>query len=98
MKTYYVYIMTNHSGTLYVGVTNDLERRVREHKQQKVDEFTKRYRITRLVYFEECSQVEDALAREKQLKGWLRTKKVTLIEEGNPNWEDLSDGWYGEDV
>ena len=97
MKTYYVYFMTNHSGTLYVGVTNDLERRVWEHKQQKVDGFTKRYRITRLVYYEEYSQVYDALAREKQLKGWLRSRKVALIEEGNPGWEDLSDGWYGED-
>jgi len=97
VKTYYVYIMTNHSGTLYVGVTNDLESRVWEHKQQKVEGFTKRYRITRLVYYEEYSQVDEALAREKQIKGWLRRKKVALIEEGNPPWEDLSAGWYGGD-
>ena len=97
MKTYYVYIMTNHSGTLYVGVTNDLEHRVWEHKQQIVEGFTKRYRITRLVYYDEFSQVDEALAYEKQLKGWLRHKKVALIEELNPGWEDLSEGWYGRD-
>ncbi len=79
-----------------MGVTNDLESRVWEHKQQKVEGFTKRYRITRLVYYEEYSQVDEALAREKQIKGWLRRKKVALIEEGNPP-EDLSAGWYGGD-
>lgn len=97
MNTYYVYIMTNLSRTLYVGVTNDLERRVWEHKQLKVEGFTKRYRITRLVHYEEYSQVHDALAREKQLKGWRRSKKIALIEEGNPGWQDLSAGWYEDD-
>ena len=89
--------MTNHSRTLYVGVTNDLERRIWEHKQQKVEGFTKHYRITRLVHYEEFSYVDDALACEKQIKGWLRSKKVALIEDGKPNWNDLSAGWYGGD-
>jgi putative endonuclease len=88
-KTYYVYIMTNKSGTLYTGVTNDLKRRVLEHKEHLVPGFTKRYNITRLVYYEETNDVHSALAREKQIKGWLRRKKVELIESVNPQWRDL---------
>jgi putative endonuclease len=89
-RTYYVYILANKSRTLYVGVTNNLERRVYEHKHNLVAGFTSRYRIDRLVYFEETGDVQAAIAREKQLKGWLRAKKVALIESVNPTWEDLS--------
>jgi putative endonuclease len=86
--------MTNHSGTLYVGVTNDLRRRVWEHKQKLVEGFTKRYNITRLVYYEETPDVTTAIDREKQIKGWLRKKKIVLIESLNPGWKDLGEGWY----
>jgi putative endonuclease len=94
MKQYYVYIMTNRSGTLYIGVTNDLQRRVYEHRQKLVDGFTKRYNITQLVYYEETSNIESTIAREKQIKGWLRKRKAALIESINPYWKDLSEGWY----
>jgi putative endonuclease len=93
MKTYYVYIMTNKTGTLYTGVTNDLLRRVYEHKQKVVPGFTMRYNITRLVYFEETSDIQSAIRREKQIKGWLRSKKIALIESMNPGWKDVSDPW-----
>jgi putative endonuclease len=92
-KNYYVYIMTNRSKTLYTGVTNDLMRRVYEHKSKMVEGFTKKYNITRLLYFEETSEVQSAIAREKQIKGWLRAKKVALIESKNPEWKDLSEEW-----
>jgi len=95
MKTYYVYIMTNKSGTLYVGVTNDLTRRVLEHKNHMIEGFTKKDKITRLVYYDETTDINEAIAREKQLKGWLRKKKVALIESANPEWNDLSEGWFG---
>lgn len=94
MRSYFVYIMTNHSGTLYTGVTNDLRRRVYEHKQKLVPGFTQKYNITRLVFFEETPDVKAAIAREKQIKGWLRAKKIALIEDANPEWCDLSEGWY----
>ena len=94
MKQYYVYIMTNRSRTLYVGVTNDLVRRVYEHKNKMVDGFTKRYHLTILVYYEETGEIQFAIGREKQIKGWLRKKKIGLIESVNPQWKDLSDGWY----
>ena len=94
MRTYYVYIMTNHSKTLYTGMTGDLHRRVWQHKHKLVEGFTKRYNITRLVFYEETSDVGAALAREKQIKGWLRRKKITLIESMNPEWRDLSEDWY----
>ena len=90
-RSYYVYILTNRSGTLYVGVTNDLERRIHEHRSGLVDGFTKAYRIHELVYFEECGEVVDAITREKQIKGWSRAKKVALIATLNPRWEDLGD-------
>jgi len=93
MKQYYVYIMTNHSRTLYTGVTNNLERRVYEHKHKLVPGFTQKYNITMLVYYEETPDVHVAIAREKQIKGWLRSKKIALIESLNPNWEDLSTEW-----
>jgi putative endonuclease len=94
MKTYYVYIMTNRSGTLYTGVTSDLERRVHEHKLRMGSRFTTRYKIDRLVHFETFSNILDAIAREKQLKGWLRAKKIALVKSANPRWEDLSADWY----
>ena len=90
MAQYHVYVMTNHSGTLYVGVTNDLRRRVWDHKQRQVEGFTRCYNITRLVYYEETADVTAAIAREKQIKGWLRKKKIALIESLNPGWKDLS--------
>ena len=90
---YYVYIMTNKSRTLYTGVTNDLERRVYEHKKKLVPGFTTKYNITRLVYFEATQDVGAAIAREKQIKGWLRTKKIALIDSVNPGWADLSVDW-----
>ncbi len=94
---YYVYIMTNSRRTLYVGVTNDIERRVYEHKHKLADGFTKKYNITWLAYFEETSDVAAAIEREKQIKSWRRSKKVALIESMNPRWKDLSTEWY-EDV
>jgi len=94
MKQYYVYIMTNKSGTLYTGVTNDLGRRVYQHKHKLVPGFTTRYNITRLVYYEAGKDVRSAITREKQIKGWLRAKKIASIESMNPTWKDLSTGWY----
>lgn len=90
LKSYHVYIMTNPSKTLYVGVTNNLELRVRQHKLKQIPGFTARYNITQLVYYEETSDVLVAIAREKTIKGWLRVKKIGLIESANPNWQDLS--------
>jgi putative endonuclease len=89
-KHYYVYIMTNHSKTLYTGVTNNLERRVHEHRLKLIPGFTSKYNITRLVYYEETTDVLSAIAREKTIKGWLRTKKIALIESVNPTWNDLA--------
>ena len=84
VKQYYVYILASRSRNLYVGVTNDLERRVYEHKRKLVPGFTTRYNIDRLVYFEATEDVQSAIAREKQIKGWLRSRKVSLIESVNP--------------
>jgi putative endonuclease len=95
MKHYYVYIMTNHSKTLYTGVTNNLQRRSYEHKHHLLAGFTSKYNITHLVYFEETSDVIAAIAREKHIKGWARAKKVALIESLNPDWRDLSEDWQG---
>ncbi len=78
---------------LYTGITNDLERRVWEHKNHQTPGYTKKYDISRLVYFESTTDVLSAIAREKQIKGWLRRKKVTLIESMNPEWKDLSEDW-----
>ena len=93
MAEYFVYIMTNHAHTLYTGVTNNLERRVLEHKRGECPGFTARYGLTSLVYYEPTDNVEAAIAREKQIKGWLRRKKIALIESVNPKWSDLSLGW-----
>jgi putative endonuclease len=95
-RSYFVYILTNRSGTLYTGVTADLERRFWEHKTGALDGFTKRYKIDRLVYYEEFGNVREAIVREKQIKGWGRKKKIDLINSVNPKWLDLADGWYEE--
>ncbi len=86
--------MTNKSRTLYIGMTNDLFRRVQEHKEKRIPGFTSKYNITRLVFYEEYTDAFSAIEREKQLKGWLRAKKIALIEDNNPNWHDLSIEWY----
>lgn len=88
--------MASRSGTLYVGATNDLMRRVYEHQHGLVKGFTSRYRVTRLVYFEDTDRVGAAIEREKELKGWLRAKKIALVETTNPEWHDLSKGWFGK--
>ena len=89
-KDYFVYIMSNkYDNVLYIGVTNDLKRRVYEHKNKLINGFTKKYNVTKLVYFEEFSEVEDAIDREKQLKGGSRQKKIELIESINNKWRDL---------
>jgi len=91
-KQYYVYIMTNkHNTVLYVGVTNDLKRRVHQHKAKRAESFTKKYNVDKLVYYETCKDVKAAIAREKQLKGGSREKKIHLIESCNPEWQDLYD-------
>ena len=95
MKNYHVYIMASKSRTLYVGVASDLVRRVFEHKNKSVEGFTGRYNVSRLVHCEETTDVNAAIAREKQIKGWLRSRKIALIEELNPTWDDLAAGWYG---
>jgi len=92
VKTFVVYILSNkRNGTLYVGFTNDLQRRMVEHKNAVVESFTKRYGLTQLVYVESYKYVNDALRREKQLKGWQRQWKIDLIERQNPQWLDLYD-------
>jgi len=89
MRQYFVYIMTNRSRTLYTGMTNDLERRVEEHRSKLVPGFTSKYNITQLVYWEAYKDVRDAISREKEIKGWLRKKKIAMIESVNPQWDDL---------
>jgi len=91
---YYVYILASYSGTLYIGVTGNLRRRIWQHKQHEIEGFTAQYGVERLLYFEACREVLDAIAREKQLKGWTRAKKIALFEKRNPKWEDLSRDWY----
>jgi len=91
MRQYFVYIMTNHSRTLYIGVTNNLQRRVFEHKKEKANSFTKKYKINQLVFYEQTNNIINAIDREKQLKKWRREKKIKLIEEFNPLWLDLSE-------
>ena len=93
-RSFFVYIMSNRSKTLYTGVTNNLFRRVWEHKNEAGSEFCRHYRLDRLVYFERFQYVGNAIRREKQIKGWLRIKKMALIVEQNPSWSDLSAGWY----
>ncbi|SFH79693.1 GIY-YIG nuclease family protein [Bradyrhizobium sp. Gha] len=95
-RSYYVYILASKvGGTLYIGVTNDLIRRVAEHKLQLVESFTKHYGVVKLVYFEQFDDPENAIKREKRLKKWNRAWKVRLIEKDNPNWDDLYPGIAG---
>jgi putative endonuclease len=93
-RQYFVYFMSNRTHTLYVGMTNDLVRRVFEHKQKLLKGFTAHYSLDRLVYFEETTDVHEAIVREKQIKGWLRAKKLALIESANPRRQDLSRSWF----
>ena len=91
---YYLYILSNkYNGTLYIGVTNDLERRMFEHKNKLIEGFTKKYGLDRLVYFETFQYVNDAIKREKNMKKWKRQWKIGVIEKENPNWKDLSKDW-----
>ena len=91
---YYVYILSNwDDSVLYIGVTNDLTRRLYEHRSHLVDGFTARYNVHKLVYFEYTNDVQSAIEREKQLKGWRRDKKNALISKSNPTWDDLSKSW-----
>ena len=90
MKQYFVYILASkRNGTLYIGVTKNLQKRVYEHKEKKVEGFTQKYDVSKLVYFEQTSDVHSALARERQLKKWNRAWKINLIEKNNPQWKDL---------
>ena len=97
-RTYYVYIMASASRVLYTGVTNDLARRVWEHKQKLVPGFTKKYNCARLAHCELFYRVEDAIAREKEIKDWLRKKKIALIENRNGAWRNLSYRFFGAEV
>ncbi len=92
MRDYFVYIMTNHSGTLYTGVTNDITRRVYEHKTQAGGSFTRKYRMNKLLYFQQTGDILSAIEREKQIKGWRRSRKLELIKSQNPRWIDLARG------
>jgi putative endonuclease len=95
MTPYYMYILTNYTRTvLYTGVTNNLIRRMYEHRNHLVTGFTDQYQVTHLVYFEETNDIREAIAREKQIKGWLRSRKVDLIQSVNPEWRDLADDWF----
>jgi putative endonuclease len=91
---YHVYILASASRVLYTGVTNDLKRRVYEHKQRRVPCFTQKYHVTQLMYFEVFGDVRDAIAREKKIKAWTRAKRIALIETVNPHWRDLSADWH----
>jgi len=91
MKSYFVYIISNNSKTLYIRMTNDLKRRIYEHKNKLIEGFSKKYNLNKLVFYEQTSDVKAAIAREKQLKNWHRKWKLNLIENYNPNWEDLSE-------
>jgi putative endonuclease len=94
VKTFYVYIMVSKSGTLYIGLTSNIKKRVNEHKNHSIPGFTDKYDIDRLLYFEVIRDSASAINREKQLKAWRREKKVKLIDSLNPEWNDLSQDWY----
>ena len=94
MKTLYVYIMASRSGTLYVGVTSDIKRRVYEHRQHLIPGFTDKYNVDRLLYVDRIGDAVSAINQEKQIKRWRREKKVMLIDSLNPEWNDLSQDWY----
>ena len=97
-KTYYVYILTNYKNkTLYIGLTNNLKRRIYEHKNELIDGVSKSYKLKKLIYYEEFEYIRDALFREKQLKNWHREWKLNLIKNINPEFCDLAEEWYNED-
>ncbi|MBA4420559.1 MAG: endonuclease [Anaerolinea sp.] len=96
-KTYFIYILASKSRVLYTGMTNNLARRIIEHKNKLVLGFTSKYNVNRLVYYEEYGSPQEAILREKQIKGWLRIKKIKLIEDMNPGWKDLSEGWFDDE-
>jgi len=100
MREYFVYILASRARVLYTGVTNNVDARVVEHSRGGMGSFTGRYKVTRLVYLESFSDIREAITREKQIKGWVRSKKVSLIESMNPEWKDLSDepGLLGPDI
>ena len=92
---YFVYIIANRKhGVLYTGVTNDLKRRLYEHKNKLIPGFSKKYNLSILLYYDETNDINSAIQREKQIKGWLRSKKIALIESKNPDWHDLSKDWF----
>ena len=91
--SYWTYIVASRTGTLYIGITSNLERRIWEHKTGQIDGFSRKYHCERLAYCEGFDQVLDAIAREKQLKGWRREKKIALIQSRNPRWDDLAEKW-----
>ncbi len=94
-KSYYVYILASKkNGTLYTGVTNNLERRIYEHKNNMIKGFTQKYKVHKLVYFEETNDINEALLLEKRIKKWYRTWKIELIEKENPEWIDLAEKWF----
>lgn len=95
---YFVYIAASPSRTIYIGVTSDLERRMWEHKRKIFKGFTEKYGVNRLVHAEVYGHIGDAIAREKELKGWRRSKKIALIEQENPRWFDLSHAWFEDEV
>ena len=95
-KRYFVYIMASKSRRLYIGMTGNLEQRVFQHKAKSIEGFTEKYNIDRLVYFAETGDAVGAIEREKQLKGWLRAKKIALIQSENPAWTDPSRDWFGD--
>ena len=95
-RNFYVYIMSNLAGITYVGMTNDIARRVSEHKRGALPGFARKHGTKKLVYYEDFQYVEDAIAREKQIKSWRKEKKRALIRELNPKWDDLSAGWFEE--
>lgn len=98
MKSYYVYIMSNQSGTLYVGMTNNIKRRVYQHKKHLIPGFAEKYNIKHLLYVETVSDPLSAIGREKQIKKWRREKKLAIIDSQNPDRKDLSQDWYEENI
>ncbi len=95
MKKYYVYILASkRNGTIYIGLTNDLERRILQHKNKTFKGFTEKYDVHLLVYFEDFESYQEAYSRERQMKKWKREWKLNLIEKDNPSWKDLSEDWY----
>src|SRR5215472_4407581 len=93
---FWVYLVASRGGTLYIGMTNDIALRIRQHRSGEIEGFATKYNCTRLVYFETFDNVFKAISREKQLKGWRRSKKIALIEKLNPRWEDLAENWDRE--